>query len=301
LQSIQKGKEGLVGDKTFDFQGVFLRNRIITSIIGIPIIFISIIWNIIGLLILCSIIGLIASYEIYKMLPSKKTITTRDKIIFLSIILLTCLPLIFSIFFINEISTSFGILFSIYVAIVSLSILIFVTFFTYKHESLKSIGFWKFWIYITFIGFGIAHFPLLYSHESKGPSLTIIIIALTFTFDIFALFVGQRFGKTKIFPRISPNKSLEGYIGGFLSLFPMLFLLQMILDIPLSFLTFFIAIITISFSSLFGDLYESYIKRQAKIKDSGSIIPGHGGILDRTDSILSNIIVFYWIVIWLKI
>ena len=278
-----------------------MKNRIITSIIGIPIIFISIIWNIVGLLILCSIIGLIASYEINKMLPKNKITTSSEKIIFINILLVTFLPLILSIFIINEINASSDILFSIYLTFISLAILIFVRAFTYKNQRFRNIGFWKFWIYVTFIGFGIAHFPLLYNHESRGPNLTIMIIALTFTFDIFALFVGKRFGKTKIFPSISPNKSLEGYIGGFLSLFPMLFLPQIIFDISSSFLTFFIVIIIISFSSLLGDLYESYIKRLAKIKDSGSIIPGHGGILDRTDSILSNIIVFYWIVIWLKI
>ena len=85
MESIQKGIEGLVKDKIFEFQGVFLRNRIITSIIGIPIIFISIIWNIIGLLILCSIIGLIASYEINKMLPKNKITTSSEKIIFINI------------------------------------------------------------------------------------------------------------------------------------------------------------------------------------------------------------------------
>ncbi len=278
-----------------------MKNRIITSMIGIPIIFILIIWNIIGLLILCSIISLIASYEIYKMLPAKKTRTITEKIIFLNILISICLPLIFSIFIINEISEYSGVLFSIYIVFVSLSTLVYVTIFSYKKEIFQNIGFWKFWIYTTFIGLCIAHFPLLYNHESNGESLTIMIIGLTFTFDIFSLLIGKRFGKTKIFPRISPNKSLQGYIGGFISLFPILFLLQMILGISSSFLIFFILIITIGFSSLLGDLYESYIKRQAKIKDSGSIIPGHGGILDRTDSILSNIIVFYWIVIWLKI
>jgi len=278
-----------------------LKNRIITSIIGIPIIFILIIWNIIGLLFLCSIISLIASYEIYKMLPSKKTRTITEKIIFLNIIVSIFLPSIFSIFIINEISESSRALFSIYIVFVSLSMLVYVTIFSYKNEIFQKIGFWKFWIFTTFIGLGLAHFPLLYDHESNGKSLTIMIIALTFSFDIFSLFIGKRFGKTKIFPQISPNKSLQGYIGGFISLFPILFLLQMILGISSSYIVFFIIIIAIGFSSLLGDLYESYIKRQAKIKDSGSIIPGHGGILDRTDSILSNIIVFYWIVIWLKI
>tara|TARA_Y100000996_G_scaffold412874_1_gene399933 strand:+ start:584 stop:1420 length:837 start_codon:yes stop_codon:yes gene_type:complete len=278
-----------------------LKNRIISSIVGIPIIFFLIIWSIIGLITLCSIISFIAAYEINKMLILKNNTKLKNRIIFLNIILITCLPLVFSTLFINFLNISSNIMFSIYVLIASLSILVYVTAMPYKSEIFMKIGFWKFWIYSAFIGFGIAHFPLLYHLEPYGLELTLIIISLTFTFDIFALFIGKKFGKTKIFPKISPNKSLQGYLGGLFSLFPMMYFLQTVFNISIMLYISIMVIIIISFSSLLGDLYESYMKRKAEIKDSGSIIPGHGGILDRTDSILMNVIVFYWLVIWLKI
>jgi len=278
-----------------------LKNRIISSLIGIPIIFSLIIWNIIGLLALCSIISFISAYEIYKMLILKKQTKLKKSIILVNIILTTLVPLIFSILFINFWDVSYSLLISVYVLITSLCILIFVTALPYNNEIFLKIGFWKFWIYSAFIGFGIAHFPLLYHLESYGLELTLILISLTFTFDVFALFIGRKFGKTKIFPKISPNKSLQGYLGGLFSLFPMLYFLQTVFNISIMLHISIMVIILISFSSLLGDLYESYMKRKAEIKDSGSIIPGHGGILDRTDSILMNVIVFYWLVIWLKI
>ncbi|MFL2664361.1 MAG: phosphatidate cytidylyltransferase [Dehalococcoidia bacterium] len=278
-----------------------MKNRIISSLIGIPIIFSLIIWNIIGLLALCSIISFISAYEIYKMLILKKQTKLKKSIILVNIILTTLVPLIFSILFINFWDVSYSLLISVYVLITSLCILIFVTALPYNNEIFLKIGFWKFWIYSAFIGFGIAHFPLLYHLESYGLELTLILISLTFTFDVFALFIGRKFGKTKIFPKISPNKSLQGYLGGLFSLFPMLYFLQTVFNISIMLHISIMVIILISFSSLLGDLYESYMKRKAEIKDSGSIIPGHGGILDRTDSILMNVIVFYWLVIWLKI
>ena len=278
-----------------------MKNRIISSLIGIPIIFSLIIWNIIGLLALCSIISFISAYEIYKMLILKKQTKLKKSIILVNIILTTLVPLIFSILFINFWDVSYSLLISVYVLITSLCILIFVTALPYNNEIFLKIGFWKFWIYSAFIGFGIAHFPLLYHLESYGLELTLILISLTFTFDVFALFIGRKFGKTKIFPKISPNKSLQGYLGGLFSLFPMMYFLQTVFNISIMLYISIMVIIIISFSSLLGDLYESYMKRKAEIKDSGSIIPGHGGILDRTDSILMNVIVFYWLVIWLKI
>lgn len=278
-----------------------MKNRIISSLIGIPIIFSLIIWNIIGLLALCSIISFISAYEIYKMLILKKQTKLKKSIILVNIILTTLVPLIFSILFINFWDVSYSLLISVYILITSLSILIFATAIPYNNEIFLKIGFWKFWIYSAFIGFGIAHFPLLYHLESYGLELTLILISLTFTFDVFALFIGRKFGKTKIFPKISPNKSLQGYLGGLFSLFPMLYFLQTVFNISIMLHISIMVIILISFSSLLGDLYESYMKRKAEIKDSGSIIPGHGGILDRTDSILMNVIVFYWLVIWLKI
>jgi len=112
----------------------------------------------------------------------------------------------------------------------------------------------------------------------------IIIVAAT---DTGAYFVGKTFGKTP-FCETSPNKTLEGVIGGMV-LAVILGALTSINDI--GFLGAIIVSAVVSLSSVFGDLYESYLKREAGVKDSGDILPGHGGVLDRTDGYLFGAIV----------
>ena len=109
-----------------------------------------------------------------------------------------------------------------------------------------------------------------------------IIIILISTSDTFAYLFGKKIGKTKIFPNISPNKTLEGYISGVLCslILSILFLIYYeIIDFKKIAFS-----ITIIISSFIGDLYLSFFKRKLKIKDTGKIIPGHGGVLDRIDS-----------------
>jgi len=107
----------------------------------------------------------------------------------------------------------------------------------------------------------------------------LVIVAST---DIGAYFVGRTFGKTK-FCETSPNKTVEGVIGG-IAFAVVLGTLSSINEI--SIIGAIIVSAIVSFASVFGDLFESYLKREAGLKDSGSILPGHGGILDRTDGYL---------------
>ena len=119
--------------------------------------------------------------------------------------------------------------------------------------------------------------------------LLILVVALT---DTMAYFLGKRFGKRKFSPT-SPNKTLEGVFGGisFGTLGGAIFL---IIEYPqFNFFTSLLIAFILSIFSIFGDLFESYLKRQAGIKDSGNILPGHGGILDRIDGYLfSSVILF---------
>ena len=107
-----------------------------------------------------------------------------------------------------------------------------------------------------------------------------LIIINTAIFDTFAYVVGSKFGANFIVKKISPNKTLEGLVGGVIGSAIFGLMLGYLYDIN------FIALIFVlgAFLAFMGDLFISYFKRQSGVKDTGSILPGHGGILDRIDS-----------------
>jgi len=109
--------------------------------------------------------------------------------------------------------------------------------------------------------------------------------------DVGAYFVGKSIGKRKLMPNVSPGKTVEGMLGGLVTAMLAIFITKSyfynIELLPLLMLVFITA-----FVSVFGDLNESMLKRNSDIKDSGTILPGHGGILDRIDSLTAAIPVF---------
>ena len=141
-------------------------------------------------------------------------------------------------------------------------------------------------IHFSIIGFLInsTFFSIIHIIENQylEYKLIFIIISIISLCDIFAFLIGKKFGKLKIFPKISPNKTMEGYIGSTfctLLLFTLIFSHYNLTDFHL-----FFYVILIIISSFIGDLYVSYFKRTLNIKDLGKLFPGHGGVLDRIDS-----------------
>jgi phosphatidate cytidylyltransferase len=162
----------------------------------------------------------------------------------------------------------------------------------------------------TYIGWTLAHFVLLraitgpldpagWLHVLKlepGAAWIVFVLAITFISDTGAYFTGRLWGQHRMAPYISPKKSWEGALGGLL--FAMLAgaLLVHLLGLPIP--TWAGALLggIGSIAGQAGDLAESLIKRQVDIKDSGHIIPGHGGILDRIDSLLFTAPVLYYVI-----
>jgi phosphatidate cytidylyltransferase len=115
--------------------------------------------------------------------------------------------------------------------------------------------------------------------------------------DIAAYFVGKQWGKQKIAPDISPNKTWIGSIGGALASILVSVLLGILFGLPMQIWELIIMGLLISVIAQCGDLVESFLKRTAGVKDSGNLLPGHGGILDRIDGyILLGPIVYYYVI-----
>lgn len=137
----------------------------------------------------------------------------------------------------------------------------------------------------------MANYIVFVNHEYDGRLLlgAMLLVMLN---DVGAYFMGSWFGKTPLFPRISPKKTIEGTIGGYLVTLGFAYLAHVIIGatpLQVTLADWLIISILCSTGAIVGDLVESLFKRSLQIKDSGSAIPGHGGFLDRFDAILYSL------------
>lgn len=145
---------------------------------------------------------------------------------------------------------------------------------------------------VIYIPYLLHFFYLIYKPEQSGIAHVMLLLAMVWSYDIGAFVIGSLWGRHKMAPVLSPNKSWEGVLGGFSFAFITANLATFWL--PLGRLEVFVLSLAVSAATQLGDLFESKLKRLAKVKDSGSILPGHGGLLDRIDGLLFALPVFYF-------
>lgn len=126
----------------------------------------------------------------------------------------------------------------------------------------------------------------LHQIESRGPGLVLSLMILMATADSAAYFVGRRWGRTKLAPAVSPGKTRAGAYGALVGAALVGLLIAVWLGLaPLGVLAVVLLCILVAMLSIIGDLYESLLKRRRQLKDSSQLLPGHGGLLDRIDSL----------------
>ena len=147
--------------------------------------------------------------------------------------------------------------------------------------------------------FGLLYMPGLLSFQlslfKAGPAWIVLLYATVWAADSMAYYAGKSIGKRKLYPEISPNKTVEGAIGSVIGGMIGAALIQATLLQQLSFAQTVIIGAAIGFSTIIGDLVESMFKRDAGVKDSSHIVPGHGGVLDKLDGVTFAGPVFYWV------
>jgi len=135
---------------------------------------------------------------------------------------------------------------------------------------------------------------LIRNNPAYGSGYVLYLILIIWFADSGAYFAGRALGKNKLIPNVSPGKTWEGVAGAFAATLIVSIVALNILNVPSAHTIIFIIVTQLTvLYSIVGDLSESMFKRMANIKDSGHILPGHGGILDRIDSLMSGLPVFF--------
>ena len=153
-----------------------------------------------------------------------------------------------------------------------------------------------------YAGFLLGHGLAIYDHgsgleglESAGRNWLLFALAGTSASDTGAYAVGRLVGRHQMTPTLSPNKTWEGAAGGLVASVAAMVAVGAVFELGVALWQYAIGAVVVAIVAQVGDLFESFLKRQAEVKDSGSIMPGHGGLLDRVDSILFTLPAVYYL------
>ena len=264
-----------------------LWERVISAVVGIILVIFFIYWGSLPFSLLVMLIAILAVNEYDRMLPRNYK---NNRILLSTFSIIIIIYTYLSNRGIIELSRG------LFFTITLFSLFVYHIFKADTNNFLERLGYNL--IGIVYIAGGLTFFILLRDFNIQPfINTTAIWLALLATWaeDTGAYFIGVKFGKTKFFEK-SPNKSVEGAIGGIL-------LTMLVVSIYTYFLgafsiywlgfAFFAAVV-----AMIGDLFESSIKRYAGVKDSGNIIPGHGGVLDRLDSLFFSIPFTYFFLVY---
>ena len=145
---------------------------------------------------------------------------------------------------------------------------------------------------------GLLSYAILLRSVDQGREWMLLLLLVVFATDTAAFFGGRAFGKTPLAPTISPSKTREGAVAGMFGAVVASVLAANLLGIHAIMVETILLGVLVGALAQLGDLVESRLKRKAGVKDSGALVPGHGGILDRLDSIVFTLPAVYYFVIW---
>ena len=260
-----------------------LIQRTITGIIFIAVVVASIILHKISFLILFELIILGSMYEFYTLAEKKNFRPQKVFGIFIGIVVFAL-----NFFYVNHV-----IGFKWFLILIPLFMLVFIFELYRKSEYVfVNVGFTLLGVIYIAIPFSFANYIVFHADISYHWELLIGFLVIMWAYDTLAYVFGISFGKHRLFERISPKKSWEGFIGGTLSSIAFAYLVSLVLP-QLGFLHWAVLSVIVAVFGTFGDLVESSFKRNIDEKDSGNILPGHGGILDRFDAVLFTLPLFF--------
>lgn len=239
----------------------------------------AVIWHFYLFLILFLLLAILSVWELNQLLPSNNVLPE-------SIATTALLFIITALFLYNGISGYW------FLAALSIPLIVFAKSFArepIKEWMINGLKYWSISVLYPGIGFittVLLFFPPQINYQYSWR-LIMSILVMTWVHDTFAYLTGITFGKTRLFPKVSPKKSVEGAVGGLLA--TVLLAIIIYFSKPALNMTLFAWAgmgLVVALASVAGDYVESRLKRKAGVKDAGMILPGHGGVLDRMDSLM---------------
>ncbi len=266
-----------------------LRHRLLTSVIALPILILLVWLGSPWFTVLASICALIAFYEFSSMAARSIPVSIR---VFGGLLTLF---LVLNAHFVNQYGSDAH-MWAVSSALAAVTVVAFTAGGAIDGGR-DAEGVVNPWVWyaagVVYVGLLTGYWVLLMN--TQGSNWVFLALLGTFAVDTTAYFVGRSFGRHKLAPVVSPAKTWEGSVGGLAGAVAVVLLLSTAFSLDIAVWSAAVLGVLLGLGAQLGDLFESKLKRTANVKEAGSIIPGHGGLLDRLDSILvTGVVVYYW-------